>query len=395
MSKKLHLHAARMGLVEPSFADLEVSQEGLVGDMVGWVRDLFKYRPADHNKLVDKALGHARQEIESHRKLRKLLTKCFLDERWLQSQEFIEGEISSTFIAPSLCFGEGVLKDPYRSLFVNPDQVTNQIMQVADAAAKNVDFVHRRYNDLLKECSGGISMVRMAIDERVRKAKAEAEVAESSGGHATTRRSTTTVGDIVMTDVLPALMIKNKVERAVLELTRSSTAQHLSPAHFWDAWRPNLQLYRGRRETGGYKSRTVRTSQVTDFAPLPALTREQIRTLAQQITRWLDNGFLNHPLHMITGAVTNRSAFGWRWNDMSTDAWEPGDNDSSTSDEEIFWYIVGSTPHGRALRESIENAKDLNHWINGSELFYTLQFPAVAAIHWMANSIKGRLPSMS
>ena len=374
---KLHKHAQVMGLVD---APVVVSQEGLIGDLTNWVRDLFKYKPTDHNKLIGKALTAGQAEVDSYRKLRKLLQKCFADDRWLSHQEFNVGEVNSTFAASALRFGGQPLGNPLASILTNTDRLVTQMSSVAVAAATHSSFLYGKYTDLLHESRSTLSVVRAAYEERQRK---------QAAGENPKSFTNTLLGDII-----PSMMLRPKVERAIREIQVSGS--RLSPQYYWSTVSPRFELFQSCVETGGFGARTLRSLKDPKHSTaLPALNARQAKELALLILSWMDKGLLGSPEYVLKTLTAQRLPRGGVENIDTYVLDLENEHGTDPSDEELFWFVLDRFAEGRELEGMLDADHFASDWVNNSAVFTSLETAAVGIIHWIGASIKGRLATPS
>lgn len=375
---KLHQHSLALGLVEP---EITVSQEGMIGDLTNWVRDLFKYTPDDHNKLMGKALTSGQTGIDSSRKLRKLLTKCFADDRWLSHQEFNEGLVVSTYAADVLHFGPQELTNPIRAVLINSEETIAHMTNVASAASVQAEYLYSRYTALVEECEHLVGSVRDEYDQR-RKDKA--------AGQKSSTWST------IFGDIVPAMMIKPKVQRLVREFEEGPQNARLSPEHFWNSAMPKYNLFKHSVETGRYGDRQIKVMPNPAPNTLPALKPHEIKELARLVLDWLDRGYLHSPAGVLQTLVTKKVGYQKMLWSIDTSGWDPDDDwDTDPSDEQLFWYVIELSSEGRKLEDLLSQSKFNKAWLNNSAVFGTLELAAVGIIHWIGASIKGRIASQA
>jgi hypothetical protein len=379
---KLHKHSQALGLVGPQYV---VSQEGLIGDMSNWVRDLFKYKPEDHTKLVGKALTSGQAGIDSSKKLRKLLEKCFANDRWLSHQEFYEGPVQSNFATDVLHFGASELHNPIRAVLANAEEVIGNMRIVANAAAGHATYLYSRYDALLEDCRYQLDMVR---DEYARRRAATQDT--------TTKKSASTdFFSTLLGDILPGFMIDPKVERLVKELEHGQQNARLGPENFWNSAAPRYNLFKHSVETGRFGDRQIKVMPGDKIGnTLPALTPQEIKELARLVLEWIDRGLLHSPSGVLQNMVSAKVGYDKMLWTINTDGWDPDDDwDTDPSDEQLLWYVIEYGREGRKLEDLLSQSKFNKAWVNNSALFGTMELAAVGIIHWIGASIKGRIPS--
>jgi hypothetical protein len=359
---------------------LEVSQEGLVGDVITWISSLFSYTPPDHKKLVGKAFNKEQSEIKNVSKLRKALKSCFSDRRWLSHQEFVESDIDATLFASKLVYGAGDFTNPFESVQLGADRTVNSLLEIFQASRREAEQIKACYERALADLR---PITRLGVEvqqENINNYKDGSE------------RSKASFLQTVVGDIIPSVVVNRRVTRLVDEL-QWIKEKHTSASAFWDR-KPNYELFEAKSETGGFGSRKVSSLATKLPTTLPALNSEQILTLSNLLISWIDSGYLYAPKGVLGAALEGDAKYGWSWGLANQTAWDP-ENDDDPDEEEMFWYFVEySTRQEYVLKDLLDRKKFMDRWINDSALFTTLTHPAVGIVHWMGASIKGRLASI-
>ena len=329
---------------------MTVSTEGLVSDLIEGFKGLFRYRPAKHGDLAKKALHSNDDKIKNVKKLKKLLQKCFLDDRWLDSHELVTGTISATGIADRLCFGGRFNeRTPLDQVVLDALLLSKEIQSLEQAIKIHHDYVNAEHQKLLR-------LVWSALpdeDELLDEAEKGEDYASLFGYHG--------YGTIVQ--------FTNDFER-------SGQNARLGGEHY----------YRSKTQpTPRFGGKLSKQGKLIDANPklsneLPALTRQQIKTAAEIIVKWIE---ADQHYATVTEWFDNRGV------DADPDVYNlDGVN-------EIFWLCVNDTAIGKRWASFVSTDALMKEWRPEDELDSNLQIAIVGLIEWMSRSIKGRLASIA
>lgn len=327
-----------------------VSTEGLVSDLIEGFKGLFRYRPAKHGDLAKKALHSNDDKIKSVKKLKKLLQKCFLDDRWLDSHELVTGTVSATGIADRLCFGGRFNeRTPFDQVVLDALLLSKEIKSLELAIKAHHDYVTAEHQRLLR-------LVWSALpdkDEIADEAENGEDYASLFGYHG-----------------------YDTIVQFTNHFERSGQNAQLGGEHYYHSKTQPTPRF------GGKLSKQGKLIDANPKLPneLPALTRQQIKTAAEIIVKWLES---DQHVAAVTDWLVDRGV------NADPDLYQ------ADSTNEIFWQCVGDTSIGKRWASLVSTDALMKEWRPEDELDSNLQIAIVGLIEWMSRSIKGRLASIA
>jgi len=360
---QLHFNAALES------CDLSVSQEGLIGDIFGAIRGIFKYRPADHEKLTDKAVNVENNRVLSQSRVRKLMMKCFLNDRWLDSHELVSGEISSYGIANRLAFGDKFNSvNPIDQVVVDARELQAQNDSVGAAMDKNQRWLLEQHNRMLRLVGPGLPHPQALL-----------QLAQNN-----------------ITDYsrLVPRSVHETLAQVIEDTERNSTYALLSGENFYASESKVMPRFGGMVCRKG----NIRPSNVKLPSQLPALNRQQIKAAAAIVLRWIESDSLNplnrwaeegtgvddgtEVLEKIFSSVLRAEAYGH----VDMTRW---------TTNEIFWACMHNTREGKRWSSLVGHENFLKSWTPTDGRHENLQVAMIGLVEWMGRSIHGRLASVS
>lgn len=323
-----------------------VSNEGLISDILDNVKELFKYRPANHAELTKKAFLVADDKIKSVGKLKKLLKKCFLNDRWLDRHELVSGMVSSKGIANRLCFGDKFnTRNALDQVEQDASDLYKQMQTILTAVRAQHDFVKKEHDRLLRLVGPSLP------------SQEEVEEEEEAGD-----------GDF-------AGLIDRRgydaINQFISDFERDGQYARLSAEHYFASDPKRHPRFGGNWSKNG--KLTSDSPKLPD--EIPALTRAQIKIAANIVSKWLDDRLhIRFKEDYHCGIDTDGSPF-------------------IDTDNSIFWCCLEDTRAGQKWASLVGQEALEQQWRPEDGLDDNLQIAMIGLVEWIGKSIKGRLDS--